>query len=299
MLGFGRSGAVDLSDDAASLPTARLDDAGSVARLVRAVEPTQVYYVAAHHRSSEQRGDGAGPADIAPDLLANLVVNQQGPIHFLDALLRHAPNSRFFFASSSLIFGRRTAAERQDESTAPTPVCQYGVAKLATQLACRRYREEAGFFASVGILYNHESELRGPGFLTRRIVDAALRIRAGSEEKLVLGSLDAMADWGYAGDFVDAFRRILDLESPGEFIVATGVAHTVRHYVQAAFDCLGLDWSRHVVVDPSRLQREISTRIGNADKLTRQTGWKPSISFEEMVRRIVDRLASMKQERQP
>lgn len=289
LLGLGRQGTEHLTDPAAEALPASLEDPRSIDNLVRRFAPTQVYYVAAHHRSSERPDAGL---DVAADFNAGLLVNVQGPIAFLDAIRRHAPACRFFYASSSLVFGHRTPDQRQDEATPHTPQCEYGQSKSMGQLACRRFREQARLFASVGILYNHESELRGPTFLTRRIIDAALRIRAGSSEQLVLGSLDAVTDWGYAPDFVDAFRRILDVDEPGEFIVATGQPHTVRDFVRVAFTHLGLDWQRHVRVDSARLGRAPSARVGDPGKLARLTGWKPTIAFEEMIRLIVDRVAA-------
>lgn len=287
LTGLGRHGAENLSGQAAPPPQATLDDARSIEALVRHVNPTQVYYIAAHHRSSEKAGR---PANVGADIGAGMLVNVQGPIHFLDAIRRVAPACRFFYASTSVIFGQRSPEETQDETTQITPFCEYGLLKATGQLACQRYRREHGLFASVGILYNHESSLRTNTFLSRKVIDAAIRIREGGRDPLVIGSLDARTDWGYAPDFVDAFRRILDAPKPDDFIVATGVSHSVRDFVRIAFGRLGLDWEAHVRENPALLDRAPSCRIGNPAKLKAVTGWSPSVNFEQMINTIVDQL---------
>ncbi|MCX5658772.1 MAG: GDP-mannose 4,6-dehydratase [Planctomycetota bacterium] len=287
LTGLGRHGAENLSGQAAPPPTVSLDDGRSIDALVRHVAPTQVYYLAAHHRSSERAGR---PANVGADIGAGMLVNVQGPIHFLDAIRRSAPACRFFYASTSVIFGQRTADERQEESTQITPFCEYGLLKATGQLACQRYRREHGLFASVGILYNHESALRTGTFLSRKVIDAAMRIQGGSRETLTLGSLDARTDWSYAPDFVDAFRRILGADKPDDFIVASGRGHSVREFVSVAFGHLGLDWEKHVRVDGTLLDRAPSSRIGNPAKLMAATGWRPTVTFEGMIKTIIDQL---------
>jgi GDPmannose 4,6-dehydratase len=151
---------------------------------------------------------------------------------------------------------------------------------------CRHFRENGGF-ASVGILYNHESGQRPETFVAQKIINTARRIKAGSGEKLVIGDLSAKVDWGYAPDFVDAMIRILRLPQPDDFIIATGESHTVREFVEVAFGELGLDWKSHVVENPALIGTPKPPLVGNPEKLKRMTGWRPSVSFEQMVRRLV------------
>lgn len=266
-------------------PPVSVHDRAAVAELVRDFRPDEIYYLAAHHRSSEARKDSG---EVPTDLLDALRVNVEGPMAFLEAMRRHAPAARLFHASSSLIFGVRSAGEAQDEETPPSPACEYGMMKALAMKACRAYRERSGLFVSCGILYNHESALRPPDFLSQKVVRSALRIQAGSAEKLILGDLDAVVDWSYAPDFVDAFLRILSLDRPSDFVVASGEGHSVRELVSEAFGALELDWRDHVREEPSTLSRRASVRIGNARRLREATGWRPSCDFRAMVRRLVE-----------
>jgi GDPmannose 4,6-dehydratase len=261
-------------------------DAAAVADLVLRFAPTEVYYLAAHHHSSEEGID----ADVAGLLRRSLDVHVTGLGVFLDALRAHAPTCRLFYAASSLVFGT-PPTPTQDESTPLEPRCVYGITKTAGLFACRTWRERHGVFASVGILYNHESPYRAAKFVSRRIVqgarDALAAKQTGRASRLVLGNLAAAVDWGWAPDTVDAMRRILALPDPGDFVVATGEPHTVRDFAAAAFAALGLDWRDTVVEDPALLHRHTGTLVGDASKLRRLTGWKPSLTFAEMVARLV------------
>jgi GDPmannose 4,6-dehydratase len=267
------------------LPSAcRLDDRDSIFELVRRWQPHEIYYLAAHHGSSEQ----GPPLDLADDLLASVRVNVAGVVHFLEALRRHAPSTRLFYASTSLIFGSRPVQTPQDESTPTTPEEPYAISKCMGGIAVREYRSRHGVHASIGILYNHESHLRRPSFLSAKIVHAAVAAGRGATEPLLLGDLDARVDWGYAPDFVDAFLRILALDEPSDFIVATGQAHTVREFAATAYGHLGLDWRHFVREEPGILARHRGSRVGNPGRLQRMTGWRPTLDFEAMVRTLVD-----------
>ncbi|MHB8875239.1 MAG: GDP-mannose 4,6-dehydratase [Myxococcaceae bacterium] len=286
VLGLDR-GVTDALGGASYSGEVLLDQPQTVFEAVRAFGPTEVYYLAAHHVSSE-----GGPAtDVYGDSLAGATVNITGPLHFLEALRRHAPKGRMFFASSSLIFGSSPAQQPQNESTPVAPDEPYGWQKALTGRACAGYRRLHGVFASVGILYNHESSLRPPQFLSMKLVHAAVRASRGATEKLVVGNLDAVVDWGFAGDYVDAFTRILALDTPDEFVVATGEAHTVRDFARIAFARVNLDWERYLTVDPGLLSRKAGARVGDSGKLRRATGWKPAISFEQLVQSLVDEAA--------
>lgn len=209
-------------------------------------------------------------------------VHVLGLLNFLDAIREAAPQARLFYAASSLVFGD-AASERQDERTPVNPRCIYGITKASGLHCCRFYRETHGVFASGGILFNHESAYRQEKFVSQKIIRAVLEIAAGRREKLVLGDLSARIDWGYAPDFTDAMTRILSLDRAEDFVIATGEAHSVGEFVEIAFRLAGLDWKSHVEETPSVLQRRRPVLIGDASKLRNATGWKPSVTFPEMV----------------
>lgn len=286
VLGIGRTSnsSTVLVDDMESIRVERPDE---VERAVRTLRPHEVYYLAAYHASSEDRDT----CDIREGFTRSVRVHVEGPLHFLEAIRRHSPSTRLFYASSSLVFGPRGSVTPQDENTPPAPAGSYALTKALGGEAVREYRERHGIFGSVGILYNHESTRRPRSFVSRKISLAALAILAGEQETLTLGDLDAVVDWGYAPDFVDAFRRILALDEPDDFVVATGRGHTVRDFVSVAFEHVGLDWQRHVEESSALLGREAGGRVGDPRKLRRRSGWEATLSFEEMVRRLLDETA--------
>lgn len=259
-----------------------LADGGAVAQLVRRVAPDQVYYLAAFHHASE----GAELRDDASLWRRSLDTHVVGLVHVLEAIRTHAARARLFYAASSLVFGA-PAESPQTERTPMRPRCVYGVTKAAGVGVCRLYREQHGVFASVGLLYNHESPLRGPTFLSSRIVEAAVAMRRGARDPLVLGDLSAQTDWSYAPDVVDAMQRILAAGAADEFIVASGELQTVEKFVAVAFDAVGLDWRPHVREDRTLIARRKPTLVGDSTRLRERTGWRPSVSFDEMVRRLV------------
>jgi GDPmannose 4,6-dehydratase len=258
-----------------------LTDARAVSAFVEKERPSHVFYLAAHHHSSQDK------LDSGQDLLwrQSLDVQVLGLVHFLGALHLHAPLARLFYASSSHIFGSPTEFP-QRESTPFAPGNVYAITKIAGMNACRYHRERFGQFASVGILYNHESILRPAKFLTRKIVDGAVAIKRGVARKLVLGDLSAEVDWGYAPDYVEAMVRILEAGRPDDFVIATGQLHTVRDFVEIAFNELDLDWAKHVEEDFTLIRPQKSRLVGDSTHLRTVTGWKPTVSFEEMVRLI-------------
>ena len=261
-----------------SLGAIDIADRQQVRALIANWRPDHVHYLAAHHHSSQ---DAIGEDTIALFEQSH-AVHVRGLLHFLDAIKVVSPSTRLFYAASSLVFGN-AAAEVQDERTAMNPRCIYGITKAAGVHCCRFFRETHGVFASAGILYNHESVHRQEKFVSQKIIRAAAAIAAGSREKLILGDLSARIDWGYAPDFTDAMVKILALPEPGDFIVATGEAHSVGEFAEIAFARAGLDWRAHVEEDATVLRRKRRTLIGDATKLRTATGWKPSVTFAEMV----------------
>jgi GDPmannose 4,6-dehydratase len=186
------------------------------------------------------------------------------------------------------MFGR-AQAERQDERTPFYPRSPYGVAKLYGHWITINYRESFGLHASSGILFNHESPLRGIEFVTRKISDGVARIKLGLARELRLGNLDARRDWGYAGDYVDAMWRMLQQETPDDYVIATGRTTTVRDLCELAFRCVGLDYREHVVTDPKFIRpAEVDVLLGNAAKAKAKLGWEPRTQLPELVDLMVN-----------
>ncbi len=249
-----------------------------VANMIKKFKPQEVYYLAGFHHSSEDP-----PIENVELLRRSYEVHVAGLANFLEAIKRFWSKARLFYAASSHIFGE-TKRESQDENTPVNPNCIYGITKVAGLELCRFYRSRYGIFAVAGILYNHESMLRPERFVSKKIINGAINIKGGKQKELVLGDLRAVNDWGYAPDYVRAMHLILNNESPDDFIIATGKRHTVLDFVKVAFGYLGLDWEIFVKEDRNIVRKKNFCRIGNPEKLKRITGWKPSVSFKEMVR---------------
>lgn len=253
-------------------------DAGGVMSLLDAAPYDEVYYLAAEQQSS-QADDAGHPAGRLFDVNLNSYV----------ALLEHATRSvtppRIFYASSSLIFGDGEG-HPATESTRPAPQCLYSISKLAGRLVSEHYRRAHGLHVSVGILFNHESPLRRPNFLSRRIVDGIHAIGCGTATELVVGDLYAGCDWGYAVDYVDAMWRMLQCDAGDTYVVATGQLHTVSDWVRTCCDLAELDTKQVVREDPSLLTRGRAAVAGDSTKLRTVTGWQPSMPFNGMVEHI-------------
>lgn len=212
-----------------------------------------------------------------------------GVTSMLEAIRAVDPGIRFYQASSSEIFGRPEETP-QTESTALRPVTPYGVAKAYGHFIAHSYRERYGLFACCGILYNHESPRRPLDFLPRKVARAAAAISLGLESSLTLGDLDARRDWGYAPDYVRAMWLMLQQDEPDDYVVATGESRSVRQLVACAFSHAGLDWERHVSSDPSLVRgvAELHDLVGDASRARAKLGWSPSVTFEELMGRLVD-----------
>jgi GDPmannose 4,6-dehydratase len=252
-----------------------------VAAVVKALQPDEIYHLAAIHHSSEE-----DPPDSLDGFRRLYEVNFFSLLNFLEAVRVASPESRLFFAASSHVFGR-PPADVQDESTPLSPDSVYAMTKADGLVACRLHRERHGLFASAGILYTHESSYRDEKFLSMKIVRAVLRIKAGHQRELVLGDLDATIDWGFAEDYVEAMQRIIGAAEPAEFIVASGAPHAVREFVAVAFEAAGLDWRRHVREDAAIVTRRTPVRIGDPRRLKDATGWRPRTGFEDMIRSLL------------
>jgi len=254
-----------------------LSDGSRLATLLDKVRPSEVYNLAAqsHVRVSfdepEYTGDSTG----------------LGTIRLLEAIRMVGLDCRFYQASSSEMFG--ATPPPQNEDTPFYPRSPYGVAKVYSYWVTRNYREAYGLFAVNGILFNHESPRRGETFVTRKITRAVARIAAGEQEHLYMGNLDAVRDWGYAPEYVDAMWRMLQHDEPTDYVVATGVPCSVRDFLTAAFEHAGLDWERHVRFDPRYLRpTEVDALIGDASKARDMLGWTPRVLAPQLARLMVD-----------
>jgi GDPmannose 4,6-dehydratase len=256
-----------------------LNDASSLNKILRDVQPDEIYNLGAqsHVRVS---------FDI-PEYTAE--VGALGTLRLLEAIRETGlRGTRFYQASSSELFGKVQEVP-QRETTPFYPRSPYGVAKLYAYWITVNYRESYGLFACNGILFNHESPRRGETFVTRKITRAAAAIKLGLQNKLYLGNLDAKRDWGHAKDFVEAMWLMLQQDEPDDYVIATGETHSVRECLDEAFCHLDLDWKQFVEID-SRYFRpaEVDLLIGDASKARRKLGWEPKITFKELVRTMVD-----------
>ncbi len=211
-----------------------------------------------------------------------------GVTRLLDAIRLVCPSARFYQASSSEMFGK-VRETPQSETTPFHPRSPYGVAKVYGHYITVNYRESYGLFGCSGILFNHESPRRGLEFVTRKITHGVARIKLGLAKELRLGNLQAKRDWGFAGDYVRAMWLMLQQQEPDDYVIATGETHEVEEFVRIAFDHVGLDWKRYVVVDPLFYRpAEVDLLLGTSAKAQRCLGWEPEVSFEELVRMMVE-----------
>jgi len=215
-------------------------------------------------------------------------VDAVGTVRLLEAIRDTGLQTRFYQASSSEMFGK-VAEVPQKETTPFHPRSPYGCAKVYSFWQTVNYREAYGMFCCNGILFNHESPRRGQTFVTRKITRAATRIKLGLQDKLYLGNLNAKRDWGFAGDYVEAMWLMLQQEKPEDYVIATGKMHSVREFLDSAFDLVGLDWREHVEIDPRYFRpAEVEKLCGDASKARRVLNWQPKTSFEELVTIMIE-----------
>ncbi|HAL15132.1 MAG TPA: GDP-mannose 4,6-dehydratase [Planctomycetaceae bacterium] len=264
--------------DDITLHQADLLDQLSIVRLIEATSPDEVYNLAAQ---------SFVPTSFEQPLLTG-EFTALGVTRMLEAVRQVNTGIRFYQASSSEMFG--TVQETPQRETTPFwPRSPYGVAKVYGHWITVNYRESYDIFACSGILFNHESPLRGKQFVTRKISDAVARIKLGKQEKLSLGNLDAERDWGFAGDYVRAMWLMMQQDTPDDYVVSTGQRHTVRDFCQVAFDHVGLNWEDHVEIDPAFLRpADVNTLCGDFSKARENLGWQPEVTFEQLVQMMVD-----------
>ena len=264
-------------------------DSTNLIKLLYRTRPDEVYHLAAqsHVRVSFDIPEYTGD------------VTALGTIRLLEAIRETGVGSKFYQASSSEMFGK--AAEVPQRETTPFyPRSPYGAAKVYAYWATVNYRESYNLFACNGILFNHESPRRGETFVTRKITRAVARIKAGMQNKLYLGNLDAKRDWGYAKEYVAAMWLMLQQEQPADYVIATGETHSVREFLTEAFSYAGLDWQKYVELDEKYLRpAEVDLLVGDASKARQVLHWQPSTNFKDLVRLMVDADMAIVNNKQP
>ena len=259
-----------------------LSDSSNLARLLRRIQPDEIYHLGAqsHVRVSFDM----------PEFTAN--ITGMGTIRLLEAIREAEIETKFYQASSSEMFGKVREIP-QNESTPFYPRSPYGCAKVFAYWTTVNYRESYNLFAVNGILFNHESPRRGETFLTRKVTRAVARIKAGLQNELFLGNLEAKRDWGYAKEYVEAIYLMMQHEKPEDFVIATGESHSVREFVELAFDLADLDWKKYVKIDRKYFRpTEVDLLVGDASKAKHLLGWEAKVKFEELVRIML--IADMK-----
>ena len=264
--------------DRLTIVPADLLDQHSLTTVIRDVQPDEIYNLAAQ--------------SFVPTSWSQPVLTGEftalGVTRILEAVRLAHPKAKFYQASSSEMFGA-TPITPQNESTPFYPRSPYGIAKVYGHWITVNYRESYGLYTVSGMLFNHESPRRGLEFVTRKVSHGVARIKQGLATQLPLGNLAARRDWGFAGDYVDAMWRMLQLETPDDFVIGTGETHSVRDLVEVAFGHAGLDWQDHVVEDPSlRRPAEVERLHADPGKAQRELGWQPSVTFEQLIRMMVD-----------
>lgn len=266
------------NDQKLTLHYGDLADSSVLQRLMKEIKPDEIYNLAAqsHVQVSFE----------IPEYTAD--ATGVGTLRLLEAMREHAPKARFYQASSSEMFGKVRAVP-QTETTPFYPRSPYAVAKLYSHWITTNYRESYDMYACSGILFNHESPRRGETFVTRKITRAVAAIKHGKQDKLYLGNMDAKRDWGFAGDYVEAMWLMLQQDKADDYVVATNETHTVKEFVERAFDHVGLDWNKYVEIDQRYFRpAEVDLLIGDPAKAKKVLKWEPKVTFEGLVDMMVD-----------
>jgi GDPmannose 4,6-dehydratase len=264
--------------DRINLVQGDLTDQSSLDEAVKTIQPDEIYNLAAQSFVPTSWNQ--------PTLTGE--VTGIGTTRLLEAVRKIKPDARFYQASSSEMFGKVREVP-QTEMTPFHPRSPYGVAKVYGHFITVNYRESYDIFACSGILFNHESPRRGLEFVTRKITSHVAKIKLGLANELRLGNMDAKRDWGYAGDYVEAMWMMLQQDEPDDYVVAMGETHSVQEFVELAFGHAGLDWKKYVVIDPKFMRpAEVDLLVGDPGKAKEKLGWKPKVSFPELVKMMVD-----------
>ena len=264
--------------DKLTLHSASLESYASIFNVIDKVKPDECYHLAAQSFVSYS----------FEDEFSTINTNINGTHFVLSAIKEKAPKCKFYFAGSSEMFGL-VKETPQNENTPFHPRSPYGISKVAGFDLTRNYREAYGLFACNGILFNHESSRRGFEFVTRKITNGVAKIKLGLTKELKLGNLEAKRDWGFSGDYISAMWLMLQEDKPDDYVIATGEAHSVKEFIQQAFDSVGLNWKKYVVID-KKLYRSAEVNIlkGDYSKARKKLGWKPTVNFEDLVKMMLD-----------
>ena len=255
-----------------------LESYASMYNIILKIKPTEVYHLAAQSYVGYS----------FEDEFSTLNININGTHYLLSAIKEFSPNKvKFYFAGSSEMFGK-VKESPQNENTPFYPRSSYGISKVAGYYLTKNYRDAYKLHASNGILFNHESPRRGFEFVTRKISHAVARIKKGSKEKLKLGNIQAKRDWGHAKDYVEAMWLILQQENSDDYVIGTGKEHSVEEFAKKAFDHVGLNYKDHIVTDKNLIRPYESIRLADYSKANKILGWKPKISFDDLVKNMVD-----------
>ena len=261
-----------------NLIPADLLDMGSLLEAVKVSDPDEIYNLAASSYVGTSFEEAVGNAEIT-----GLAVTK-----FLEAIRNQNPNAKFYQASSSEMYGDNQF-KIQNETTPFLPSSPYAAAKLYAHSITNIYKKSYNIFACCGILFNHESPLRGMEFVSRKITNGVAEISLGLKKELVLGNLKAERDWGFAGEFMSAIHLMLQQDKPDDYVISTGVAHSVTDFVKEAFDLVGLNWKKYVKTDPKFFRTlEVKHLRGDSKKAIKKLGWKPKVSFKKLVKMMVD-----------
>lgn len=257
-----------------------MTDEGSLMNIVRTIRPDEVYNLAAQSFV----GSSWDQSKLTTE------VNSLGVLYLLNALKHFSPNAKFYQASTSEMFGNSHKDGLQTEETPFHPRSPYAISKLYAYWMTNNFKESYGMYCANGILFNHESPIRGREFVTRKITDGIARIKHGLSSEIRLGNLDSKRDWGFAGDYAEAMWLMLQQEEPDNYIISTGKTHSIREFLDAAFNTVGItDWSKYVVIDPQfKRPAELFTLQGKSNKARKKLGWRPQTSFQQLVKMMMD-----------
>jgi GDPmannose 4,6-dehydratase len=264
--------------DKVILHSASLESFASIFNVIDKVKPDECYHLSAQSFVSYS----------FEDEFSTINTNINGTHYVLRAIKERAPHCKFYFAGSSEMFGNPIETP-QNENTPFHPRSSYGISKAAGFYLTQNYREAYGLFALSGILFNHESPRRGFEFVTRKITNTAVKIKLGLTKELRLGNIEAKRDWGYAGDYVEAMWLMLQQEEPEDYVIASGETHSIKEFLDIAFGMVDLDWKRYVVIDEKLFRpAEVNELRGDFSKARKKLGWEPRVSFQELIRMMVE-----------
>lgn len=257
-----------------------MTDEGSLMNIIRTIRPDEVYNLAAQSFV----GSSWDQSKLTTE------ANSLGVLYLLNALKHFSPTAKFYQASTSEMFGNSHKDGLQTEETPFHPRSPYAISKLYAYWMTNNFKESYGMYCANGILFNHESPIRGKEFVTRKITDGIARIKHGLSNEIRLGNLDSKRDWGFAGDYVEAMWLMLQQDEPDNYIISTGKTHSIREFLDAAFGAVGItDWSKYVVIDPQfKRPAELFTLQGKSNKARKKLGWKPKTSFQQLVNMMMD-----------